>query len=44
MTRSRYTDTVMMGHQKLWNIMQEKDAIYAKPDFSEEDGHQGIGA
>ncbi len=32
------TDTVMMGHQKLWNIMQEKDAIYAKPDFSEEDG------
>src|SRR5689334_14629955 len=29
------TDTVMMGHQKLWNIMQEKDAIYAKPDFSE---------
>jgi len=32
------TDTVMMGHQKLWNVMQEKDAIYAKPDFSEEDG------
>lgn len=32
------TDTVMMGHQKLWSIMQEKDAIYAKPDFSEEDG------
>jgi ATPase subunit of ABC transporter with duplicated ATPase domains len=31
-------DTVMMGHQKLWQIMQEKDAIYAKPDFSEEDG------
>lgn len=31
-------DTVMMGHQKLWSIMQEKDAIYAKPDFSEEDG------
>lgn len=31
-------DTVMMGHSKLWNIMQEKDAIYAKPDFSEEDG------
>jgi ATPase subunit of ABC transporter with duplicated ATPase domains len=31
-------DTVMMGHGKLWNIMQEKDAIYAKPDFSEEDG------
>lgn len=31
-------DTVMMGHQKLWSLMQEKDAIYAKPDFSEEDG------
>lgn len=31
-------DTVMMGHQKLWKLMQEKDAIYAKPDFSEEDG------
>jgi ATPase subunit of ABC transporter with duplicated ATPase domains len=31
-------DTVMMGHSKLWRIMQEKDAIYAKPDFSEEDG------
>lgn len=31
-------DTVMMGHSVLWKIMQEKDAIYAKPDFSEEDG------
>ncbi|MBT1705373.1 ABC-F family ATP-binding cassette domain-containing protein [Chryseosolibacter indicus] len=31
-------DTVIMGHNKLWSIMQEKDAIYAKPDFSEEDG------
>ena len=31
-------DTVLMGHQRLWDIMQEKDAIYAKPDFSEEDG------
>jgi len=31
-------DTVMMGYTHLWNIMQEKDAIYAKPDFSEEDG------
>jgi ATPase subunit of ABC transporter with duplicated ATPase domains len=31
-------DTVMMGHTRLWSIMQEKDAIYAKPDFSEEDG------
>lgn len=31
-------DTVIMGHGKLWHIMQEKDAIYAKPDFSEADG------
>jgi ATPase subunit of ABC transporter with duplicated ATPase domains len=31
-------DTVMMGFSKLWNLMQEKDAIYAKPDFSEADG------
>lgn len=31
-------DTVIMGHQKLWQIMQEKDAIYAKADFSEADG------
>jgi len=31
-------NTVIMGHEKLWKIMQEKDAIYAKPDFSEEDG------
>jgi len=31
-------NTVMMGHDKLWSLMQAKDAIYAKPDFSEEDG------
>jgi ATPase subunit of ABC transporter with duplicated ATPase domains len=31
-------DTVIMGFSRLWNIMQEKDAIYTKPDFSEEDG------
>ncbi|MCT4601654.1 MAG: ATP-binding cassette domain-containing protein [Marinifilum sp.] len=31
-------DTVVMGHAELWEIMQEKNAIYAKPDFSEEDG------
>ncbi|MEC7755903.1 MAG: ATP-binding cassette domain-containing protein [Bacteroidota bacterium] len=31
-------DTVMMGHSVLWGIMKEKDAIYMKPDFSEEDG------
>lgn len=31
-------DTVMKGHSQLWDIMQEKNAIYAKPDFSDEDG------
>jgi ATPase subunit of ABC transporter with duplicated ATPase domains len=31
-------ETVIMGHEKLYSIMKEKDAIYAKPDFSEEDG------
>src|SRR5690606_26490134 len=31
-------DTVVMGHQQLWKIMKEKDAIYAKEDFSEADG------
>ncbi len=30
--------TVMMGNKKLWKVMQEKDALYAKPDFSDEDG------
>jgi ATPase subunit of ABC transporter with duplicated ATPase domains len=30
--------TVIMGHKRLFEIMQEKDALYAKPDFSEEDG------
>ncbi|OJJ23730.1 ABC-F family ATPase [marine bacterium AO1-C] len=31
-------ETVIMGHSKLYSIMKEKDTIYAKPDFSEEDG------
>ena len=31
-------NAVMKGHSQLWEIMQEKDAIYAKPDFSEKDG------
>ena len=31
-------DTVIMGNQELYSIMKEKDAIYSKPDFSEEDG------
>lgn len=42
---SEYNDftvltTVMMGHIELWNIMNEKDALYSKTDFTEEDGHK----
>jgi len=31
-------NTVIKGHSQLWDIIQEKDALYAKPDFSDEDG------
>jgi len=31
-------NTVMMGHSSLWKIISEKEAIYAKPDFTEADG------
>ena len=31
-------DTVIMGNARLYEIMKEKEAIYAKPDFSDEDG------
>ena len=31
-------NTVIQGNKPLWDLMQEKDAIYMKPDFSEEDG------
>ncbi|MDE6121974.1 MAG: ATP-binding cassette domain-containing protein, partial [Duncaniella dubosii] len=31
-------ETVLRGHSVLWDIMQEKDALYAKEDFSDEDG------
>ena len=30
--------TVMMGNKKLWDVMQQKDAIYAKADFTDADG------
>ena len=30
--------TVILGHSRLVEIMKEKDALYAKPDFSEDDG------
>ncbi len=32
--------TVMMGNKKLWDVIQKKEAIYAKPDFSEKDGEE----
>ena len=31
-------DTVLLGHKRLMDIQKEKDALYAKPDFTEEDG------
>ncbi len=31
-------DTVLMGHEELWTVKSEKDAIYANPEMSEEDG------
>jgi ATPase subunit of ABC transporter with duplicated ATPase domains len=33
-------NTVLMGHNQLWSVMHEKDAIYAKTDFSEADGNK----
>ena len=32
--------TVIMGHKKLWDIMVEKEALYAKPDFNDADGER----
>ena len=31
-------DTVIMGHEELWKVKSERDAIYANPDMTEEDG------
>ena len=31
-------DTVLIGHKKMWDVRHEKDTIYLKEDFSEEDG------
>ena len=31
-------NTVLMGHSVLWNIMQQREALYAKTDFTDEDG------
>ena len=35
---SSVLDTVIMGNKRLYDIMKEKDTLYAKPDFSDEDG------
>ena len=34
----RVIDTVIMGNQRLWSALAERDALYAKPDMSNEDG------
>ena len=33
-------DTVLMGHQPLWANMKEREALYMKPDFNDEDGNR----
>ncbi len=35
---STVLSTVLMGHEQLWSVMTEKDAIYAKTEFTEQDG------
>jgi len=35
---SKVLHTVLMGHKRLWQVMNERDAIYAKADFTEADG------
>ena len=34
------TDTVLMGHQPLWENMKEREALYSKPEMTEEDGNR----
>lgn len=34
---TRVLDVVMMGHEEMWQVMSERDAIYANPDASEDD-------
>lgn len=33
-------DTVLMGHEKLWSNMKEREELYSKPDMTEEDGNR----
>lgn len=36
----RVIDTVLMGHQPLWENMKEREALYSKPEMTEEDGNR----
>ena len=36
----RVLDTVLMGHKPLWDNMKEREALYSKPEMSEEDGNR----
>ncbi len=36
----RVLDTVLMGHEPLWKNMKEREALYAKPEMTEEDGNR----
>ena len=38
MKNMKFLKAVIMGHTRLYEIMQEKDAIYMKADFTDEDG------
>ena len=33
-------DTVLMGHEDLWRVQQERDALYAKPKLTDQEGHR----
>ena len=35
-------DTVMMGHTVLWDIMKQREVLYAKEDFTDEDGLKAV--
>ena len=37
---STVIDTILMGHKDMYNVMKEKDALYAKEDFTEKDGER----
>lgn len=37
---SQVLQTVIMGHKKLWDIMEEKERLYSKPDFNDADGER----